>query len=236
MLDAIKLSHGVLVQPSVYGQDNACLLDALSSNPGRLYGVIDLDPLEVSDNALEDMWNLGVRGLRVRPAAHNRDWLADVAARLNGTSWHLDFLIEDVGDIVDLAPVLRNVAVEIVIEAMGNPKPGHTVAAPGFQSLLGLLRDGKSWAKLSHAYHIDPVGVPYSATVPFARAIVQAAPHRVVWGSDWPHPMRENRMPNDGDLIDLLLPWAGSADLANQILSENPLALYRPNPSERKRS
>ncbi len=236
MLDAIGLSHGVLVQPSVYGQDNACLLDALGSNPGRLYGVIDLDVLAVSDSVIEDLWNVGVRGVRVRPAGHDRGWLADVAGRLHGTSWHLDLLIENVGDVADLAHMLRGVPVDMVIEAMGNPRAGQSVAEPGFQSLLDLLRDGTCWVKLSHAYHIDPDGVPYPATIPFARAIVQAAPHRAVWGSDWPHPMRANRMPNDGDLIDLLLPWAGSVDLANQILCENPRVLYRPKPSERHRS
>ena len=230
-LDALGVEYGVLVQPSVYGQDNRCLVAALRAHPGRLVGVVDLDVLATCDGDLEDLTRAGVRGLRIRPAGVPADTLARIVARLREVGWRLDVLVEDTAAVGEIAALLRALKVEVVIEAMGNPKAGQPVSDPGFQALLALLRDGVAWAKLSHAYHIDLKGPPYEGTVPFARALVEAAPDRLVWGSDWPHPMRGGVMPNDGALMDLLLRWAVSVELANRILCDNPLRFFGPPPA-----
>jgi len=228
MLDAIGVTNGVLVQPSAYGEDNGCMLAALRTHPGRLVGVVDLDLLAQSDIVIDEMARAGVRGLRVRPANMPRDRLNQIAARLREIGWHLDLFIKDTAAMEAIAPHLRTLKLDIMVEAMGNPKAGQTLTDPGIQALVGLLRDGTVWAKLSHAYHIDTGGAPYPRSVPFARALVEAASERLVWGSDWPHPMLSGEVPNDGDLIDLLLDWAGDAETANAILCDNPLRFYGP--------
>ena len=106
------------------------------------------------------------------------------------------------------------------------PDRNDPVDAPGFVALLRLLREGHVWVKLSHPYKIDPGGSPYPGTLPIARALVDTAPERVLWGSDWPHPIVYGAMPNDGDLIDLLPRWAGSLKRARRILVDNPRTLY----------
>ena len=113
-----------------------------------------------------------------------------------------------------------------MVEAMGSPRAGEPVSGASFQALLGLLRDGTAAVKLSHAYQIDPGGPPYPAALPFARAIIEAAPGQAVWGSDWPHPMRGGTMPDDTDLLDLLPEWAGSVAAANRVLTDNPARFY----------
>lgn len=233
MLDAIGVTHGVLVQPSVYGTDNRANLDAVARAPDRLVTVIDLDVLAATDDELRRLTDAGARGLRLwwRPNT-DAERVRTIAARIAPLRWHLDVMPVSVAVMVAAAPVLRELPVRIVVEAMGGVVAGEPLDAPGFIALLALLGHGHVWVKLSHAYRIDPgnlgAGGPasYAATVPFAQAIVAAAPDRAVWGSDWPHPMERGPMPDDGDLIDLLPVWGGSIERARQILLDNPRPLY----------
>jgi 2-pyrone-4,6-dicarboxylate lactonase len=126
----------------------------------------------------------------------------------------------------DVAPYLRGLDLPIMVEAMGHPDPGEPAVSPGFQALLGLAQEKIVSVKLSHPYHIDRSGLPYPTARTLAHMLVAAAPDQLVWGSDWPHPMRENRMPNDGDLIDLLPDWAGSVEGANAVLVDNARRFY----------
>lgn len=227
LLDALGLRYGVLVQPSVYGTDHCCMLDALAAQPGRLFGVVDCDILTLPDREAARMAALGVKGLRMRwPNAGGVSRLASAAARLREIGWHLDLLPANFAAMAELAPHLRDLGLPIMVEAMGHPDPGEPFGASGFQALLGMARSGTVSVKLSHPYHIDPRGLPYAAAAPLARALVEAAPTQLVWGSDWPHPMKHDRIPNDGDLLDLLPEWAGSVEQANAILIDNPRLFY----------
>ncbi len=227
MLDALGLTHGVLVQPSVYGADHRCMLDAIARHPGCLHGVVDLDVLTTSDAEMERMTEIGVLGLRVRwPYSAGEGRLHEVAGRLREFGWHLDLLPHNFVAMADVAPLLDGLRVPIMVEAMGHPDPGESASSPGFQALLNLAREAVVSVKLSHPYHIDPSGRPYAAAGALAHMLVEAAPAQMVWGSDWPHPMRENRMPNDGDLIDLLPDWAGGIEAANAVLTDNARRFY----------
>lgn len=226
-LDTLGLRHGVLVQPSVYGTDNSALLDALQRARGRLRGVIDLDPATATDKELSTWSNAGVCGVRVWWDGQKPfDALSGLAHRLRGTGWHLDVYCTDTDALHGLARRIDALDMPVIIEAMGTPRGDAPLSTPGLQSLLALLREGAAWAKLSHAYKIDGRGLPYAQALPFARALAEAGPSQLVWGSDWPHPMAAGPIPNDGALLDLLPEWAGSAALARQILSSNPARFY----------
>ncbi len=203
------------------------MYDAMKRVPGRFVTIVDLDILAEPDKALASMNEIGVRGLRIRwPSAQSRERIASIAARLREVGWHLDVHCHSSSALVDLVAATGTLGVKTMIEAMGSPKAGEPTDGEGFRALLDLLRDGAAFVKLSHAYQIDGGGPPYAGTVPFARAIVEAAPGQAVWGSDWPHPMKGGPIPDDGELLDLLLSWAGSVEAANRILIDNPARFY----------
>ena len=139
--------------------------------------------------------------------------------------WHVQLLL-DARDLVGLAPRLRKVSVPLVVDHMGHMKTGHGISHPGFQALLGLVGDGVCWVKLSGNYRISSDGPPYRDVIPFARALIEAAPQHMVWGTDWPHPALTGFMPNDGDLLDAIDDYAPQSDLKQAILVDNPSKLY----------
>jgi 2-pyrone-4,6-dicarboxylate lactonase len=149
-----------------------------------------------------------------------------LSERTKEFGWHVQFLL-DVEDHPDLDIVLGNFPTEVVIDHMGRPDPARGVNAPGFQALIRLLKSGRGWAKLSAPYRTSRMEPPYDDMTPFARALVAAAPERLVWGSDWPHVNMDGRgMPNDGDLLDMMLEWCPDEAVRNRILADNAKALY----------
>jgi predicted TIM-barrel fold metal-dependent hydrolase len=229
MLDAVGLARGALVQPSVYGEDNACLLDALRRSGGRLRGVVVADPRRLDDATVEDWTGAGVRGVRINmvtPAGLPLAEMEGIAARLAEIGWHLDLITDTSERLVELEQRLARLPCALMIEQMGRMKGGQPLSTPGFQVLLRLLAERKAWVKLSHAYHVSTAGPPYDDTTPLAAACVAAAPERAVWGSDWPHPMLHGPMPNDGALLDLLARWVPDAARRRAVLADNPARFY----------
>lgn len=229
LLDAVGLARGVLVQPSIYGEDNDCLLDALARSGDRLRGVVVADPRRLDDDTIADWTRKGVRGVRINmvtPAGLPLDAMEGMAGRLAEVGWHLDLITDSCERLVELEQRLAALPCEVMIEQMGRIKGGQPVSTAGFQALLRLLAERKAWVKLSHAYHISTAGPPYDDTTPLARACVAAAPDRAVWGSDWPHPMLHGPMPNDGALLDLLAAWVPDATQRQAVLVDNPARLY----------
>ena len=106
--------------------------------------------------------------------------------------------------------------------------PRRAPSATGFQALLRLLRGGRAWVKFTGPYRISSQLLPHADTVAFAHALLEAAPDRIVWGSDWPHVMTRWTipMPNDGALADMLLDWIPDARQRDRVLADNPAALY----------
>jgi len=229
MLDAVGLARGALVQPSVYGDDNSCLLDALARSGGRLRGVVVADPRRLGDATVADWTAKGVRGIRINmvtPDGLPLGEMEGMAARLAEIGWHLDLITDSCERLLELEPRLRALPCALLIEQMGRIKGGMPVSTPGFQVLLRLLAERRTWVKLSHAYHVSTAGPPYADTLPLARACLAAAPERAVWGSDWPHPMLHGPMPNDGALLDLLAEWVPDAAQRHAVLVDNPARLY----------
>jgi predicted TIM-barrel fold metal-dependent hydrolase len=228
LLDSLGLERGVLVQPSVFGTDNRCLLDALEGSPDKLRGVAVVDA-DISDAELDQLSAAGVVGLRLNVLFRggvSLDQIEALAQRIAPRGWHLQFLL-DARDLPDLAPRLHRLPVDIVIDHMGHMPVSSGVNHPGFRGLLKLVESGRCWVKLSGANRISVNGPPYNDTTPFAHALIAANPERMVWGSDWPHVAIEGYMANDGDLLSLLADWAPDEATRRLILRDNPARLYR---------
>lgn len=228
-------SRAVVVTPSTYGTDNACTLDALDQLGEGARGVAVVDA-SVSDGELARLAARHVRGLRVNffsPQSWGTttpEMLATLAGKVarhaDCDGWHIQVLMHP-EQIVALAPVLQSLPVPLVIDHLGRIDPAEGPAAPAYGALRRLLDGGNTWTKLSAAYMRSAVQGPgYEDTLPLGRALVQAAPERLVWGSDWPHTTEAPGTVDDAGLVDLLQAWAGSDAAMDRILVDNPARLY----------
>jgi len=234
MLAALDIAHAVIVQPSVYGTDNRCTFDSVTAAGGSWRGVAVVDP-SVSEHELERLHAADFRGVRVNVLFRGGltlDALEQLARAIAPLGWHLQLLL-DCRDLVELAPRLRRLPVQIVVDHMGHMPTSAGVEHPGFQVLLQLVREERCWVKLSGAYRISAGPYPYHDVVPFARALIEADASRMVWGSDWPHPSVSGAIPKGAELLDLLAVWAPDTEMRRRILVENPARLYGFSPGEK---
>jgi predicted TIM-barrel fold metal-dependent hydrolase len=231
MLDVLGVERGVLVQPSIYGTDNRAMLDALAQDPARLRGVAVL-PFDADRNEIERLHAQGVRGVRCNivdlkfdKGKLPLDGLRALAANIKPYGWHLEFLMH-VDEFPELDLALADFPVEVVFGHLGYVPTAHGTETKGFAALLRLLRDGKAWVKLTAPYRLTPGAAPYPDVTPFAQQLVEGAPERLLWGSDWPHTFIKSAMPNDGDLFGLFAQWVPDEGMRRRILVHNPARLY----------
>jgi predicted TIM-barrel fold metal-dependent hydrolase len=234
LLDHLGIERTVLVQPSIYGTDNAAHEDAVRRMKGRARGVAVVDA-DVGDGELARLHDIGFRGVRFNlihtggstALAH----LETLARRVTPLGWHVQLYLR--GRILpDIETRLVSLPTDIVIDHLGHMDADKDTGQAGFKSLLRLLDGGRCWVKLC-PYRFDPSGFPYAKAMPFARALNDAAPERLVWGTDWPHPdvpgAREGEngpMPDDGALLDALGEWFSERAAIERILVANPARLY----------
>ena len=226
MLDATGMTRGVLVQISVHGTDNRYFLEVLRRHPQRLRGVGVVDP-SASDRELDAMHAAGVRGLRINVlfgGGIGFDAMETLAHRCAERGWHLQFLL-DARRLPELLPRMRRLPVVGVIDHMGHAPVADGTHSPGFQAMQHLVRDHGWWVKLSGAYRISERFDDFDDVTPWARALIETAPDRMLWGSDWPH-VHIPRMVDTGRLRNQLADWAPEADLRQRILVTNPQHLY----------
>jgi predicted TIM-barrel fold metal-dependent hydrolase len=231
MLDALGVARGVLVQPSIYGTDNRAMLDALAGDPKRLRGVAVVR-FDVAAAELERLHAAGVRGVRsnIVDLKDNKgqlplEPLRALAERIKPFGWHIEFLMH-VHEFPQLDWQLADFPVDVVFGHLGYVPAAEGLETPGFAALLRLMRDGKAWVKLTAPYRLTLGAMPYADVAPFAQALVDAAPGRLLWGSDWPHVFIKTAMPNDGDLFDTFAAWVPDAALRRRILVDNPAQVY----------
>ena len=223
-------SRTVVVQPSTYGIDNRCTLDALKQLGETARGVAVIEP-DLGDTELDQMHALGVRGVRVNFVTP-QSWGVTTAARLRSTAnrvaplgWHVQVFMT-AEQIVQMTDVLKALPTVVVIDHLGRmPQPAGAAHA-AYGAVCRMLERGRTVVKLSGAYMGTQVGAPtYADNSAVARGYVTTAPDRVVWGSDWPHPTETDK-PDDADLLDLLLDWAPEDATRRKILVHNPEHLY----------
>ena len=227
--DRLGLERAVLVQASCHGTDNAALVDALLQGKGRYAGVAMIDDA-TADAELDELHAAGVRGARINFVAHlggapDLPRFDRTVTRLAPRGWHV-VLHFDAADLPTYAGLLERMPCPYVIDHMARVDAGAGLDQEPFRALLRLLGDDRCWVKVSGAERLTAVGPPpYDDVVPYARAVIAAAPDRVLWGTDWPHP-NVRHMPDDGDLVDLLADFAPDEATRSRILVDNPQRLY----------
>jgi predicted TIM-barrel fold metal-dependent hydrolase len=225
----IGTTRVVIVTPRNYATDNRATVDAIAQL-GNARGVAVLHP-DVTEAELKRLNDAGVRGTRFSlgdpaTAVVTPDMIEPLAKRIAPFGWHVQFNVQG-EQIVQLADIMRRLPTPMVFDHLGNPPLPAGAAHPSHAIIRRLLDQGRAWVKLSGAYLNSKIGPPYPEATAIAQAFVKAAPERLVWGSDWPHPTSPGpSKPNDAMLFDLLSEWAPSDALRHRILVENPESLY----------
>ena len=226
--DGLGLGRTVIIQTPFYGNDNRCLVDSI----GRLgqenaKGSASVDP-EIDDQALAELDRQGVCGLRfgiellrgMRPPDLER-----MADRIAALGWHIQYRSTE-KDLPELADRLGRLPVPVCVDHIGSIPPETGTSDPAFEALLRLVDMGRCWVKLSAPYQLSRSGPPaYEDYRAQARALVAAAPERMVWGTNWPHPKVEDK-PDNTDLLDILWDWTEDDATRQLILVDNPRDLY----------
>jgi predicted TIM-barrel fold metal-dependent hydrolase len=224
VMDAFGIGRAVLVQPSVYGTDNAVLLEALAREPERLCGVVVI-PADTPDAELDRLHAAGVRGVRINrhnPGGLPLSAIQELGQRIARLGWHLQLQIE-VEATPDLARLVGGAGVPIVIDHFGLCRPKLGPGAPGFGALLRLVDNGTCWVKLSAPYRLAE---GLQELRPFVESLVSANPDRLLWATDWPHTECYDRVPDDADLVALVDTWLPTPELRRKVLIDNPNRLY----------
>lgn len=225
----IGTSRNVVVQPSTYGVFNDGLVEALHGFGATARGVAVVNT-GVTDDELKRLNAAGVRGVRfnlANPGATTMEMLEPVAKRVAPLGWHIQFNMS-ADTTLAAKDVLYRLPCPMVFDHLAHMPEPAGINHPAFAVVVDLLQKGKAWLKLSGAYADTKVGPPtYADSTAVARAYVKAAPDRLVWGSDWPHPTEQSKtLPDDALLFDLLAQWAPEEAVRNRILVDNPAKLY----------
>jgi len=226
----LGIERAVIVQATCHGTDNTAALDAIARSSGRYRGVAIVDD-SFSNEDFNTLNEGGIRGIRFSFARHignapDFTTVRRITDRVAPFGWHVVIYME-APDIVEHAQTLVDLPLPVVIDHMGRVKTEDGIDQKPFQLLLGLLKEKKDfWVKICGAERISTQGKPFHDAVPFAQACIAAAPDRVLWGTDWPHPNIDGYMPNDGDLLDLLSLHAPDEKIRRRILVDNPAHLY----------
>lgn len=245
----IGMSRCGLVQPSVYGADNSCLVSALSHLGDKARGVAVIDPERTSDRELDALGRAGVRSVRINlktqgetdPAVAARI-IAATSRRVAGHGWSIQ-VYTGLNVLAALKDDIVRLPAPLVIDHFGGARGEGGIGQPGFADLIRLLKSGNVYLKLSAPYRSSSRAPGYEDMTAIARALIDAAPERLVWASDWPHtggsrtasddrsergvadiePFRSADVPS---LLSLLVDWSGDATTWRRILVDNPAALY----------
>jgi 2-pyrone-4,6-dicarboxylate lactonase len=188
--------------------------------------------LDMTDDELAALDALGVRGVRLNTDNKGgmpieMSQIPNLVARIAPFGWHIEFLFPG-KDIIELMPVFTALSLPMSIGHFAYQPATAGVNAPGFQALLKLMREGNTWMKISGANRVSETDLPpYDDVKPMAEALIEAAPERIMWGTDWPHPNKYVVNPNDGDLVDAFGDWVSDEGMRRKILVETPAAFYR---------
>ena len=222
----------VIVTPAAYVTDNRVTLDGIEQlGRDRTRGVAVVHP-SVTDAELKALNDGGIRGIRFtvfdpRSAAVSIDMIEPLAKRVADLNWHIQIHML-ANQIVENAALLEGLPTQVVFDHMGRLPQPNPLEHQAFTIIRRMIDKGRTWVKLAGAYQDTNVGGPtYADKTAVAQAYLKAAPERMVWGSDWPHPTEKpDHKPNDATLFDLLTEWAPDAALRQRILVSNPEALY----------
>jgi predicted TIM-barrel fold metal-dependent hydrolase len=237
----LGIGRNVLVQISFYGTNNSCMLDALAELGDSARGIAVVAP-DISDGELLRLGRAGVRGIRLNlETSQTRDptlaaaQLEAFAKRLAPLGWHIQ-IYAALPVLAQLTEQIASLPVPAVIDHFGSPVAANGIEQPGFGALLDLVRSRKAFVKLSGCYRISHAP-DYADVAPFARALIEAGPDRLVWASDWPHSGRAKsgsrteiapyQQIDDEKVLGLLRQWCPDPAIRRLILTDTPAQLYK---------
>lgn len=243
MMQAIGFDRVVVVQASTYGTDNSCVVDSIRELGSGARGLAVIDE-KTTEASLDEMHRGGVRGIRLSlgnqggtdPAA-TRQILRAAAERMKKRKGWSILISGSPATFAVVRDEIASVTVPIVIDHFGEPRVEDGVGQPGFATVLGLVKSGKAYVKLSNADNLARKP-DLSDVTPYAKALIAANPERIVWGTAWPHPsagtvpgrkstdLAVHRAVDDGRVMNMLPIWAPDASLRKMILVDNPARLY----------
>ena len=228
--DFLGFDKNVIVQATCHDTDNRALVDALVTSNGKAKGVAFVDE-SFTDDQLKELDRAGIKGVRFNfikrlVDSTPKDVMVRIANRIARLGWHIVIYFEH-ADLDEMGPFLKSLPTTLVFDHMACPNVKEGVNGKDFQKWL---EGARRQQELDHqgdvpgAVHL--AGPPYDDVVPFARAIVERFPDRVIWGTDWPHPNMPKEAPDDGILVDMVPKIAPTAELQKKLLVDNPMRLY----------
>ncbi|MBK18469.1 MAG: 2-pyrone-4,6-dicarboxylate hydrolase [Rhodospirillaceae bacterium] len=230
------LTRGIAVQPTAHGMDNSAILDAVERSEGNMRAVVRFND-QTTDEELEALHEAGARGARFslmsdRPGS--AEMIKHALPRMEKLGWSLVLHVET-DHFIDNEAFIRGIPIPTVIDHMARCRPADGIDQPGFRLMLDLLKDDRFWVKICSVDKISAIpqarvesGLPFSDVIPLGQAVIDLAPDRTIWGTDWPHgnTFTPGRIPNEGDLLDIIAAMAGDQNQLHKILVENPDRLY----------
>lgn len=227
MLDTIGIARAVIVQPSVYGHDNRCTLDAVAGiGLDRARAIVAVPP-GTTRAQLAALHERGARGVRFMQGGSNPeslDGLRSLSRHLADLGMHVQLYVRP-AVWRQMLPVFAQAGVHVVLDHIAHLTADQHAEVENIDALCAALDGGLTWVKLSQTRG-SLTNHPYRDTTPLAARIAAYAPTRCVWGTDWPHPNSTGHMPDDGELVDLIADWAPDAALRQRVLVDNPATLY----------
>jgi predicted TIM-barrel fold metal-dependent hydrolase len=224
----LGVDRAVIVHGGAHGTDNRATLAALDRQPDRLRGVAVI-PAGLPRRELEDMHRRGMRGCRMSSVVRGGASFADLTALADETfdlGWHLVLHFHRADELVEIAPKLKAVRSAFVLDHLARITPADGVNSPAFTTLMHLLDTDRCWIKLASLYRLSAEPYPHNDMLPMIARVVESRPDRIIWGSNWPHPICPVPMPNDGDLVDLIPLWIPGSKSQQLALVDNPAQLY----------
>ena len=222
--------RAVIVHPNLHGFDNSVTLDAIAASGGAYRGVA-LVPDDVTSDGLRALDAGGIRGVRFNFPKHlgpppSESTVRRIGELIAPLGWHV--LLHVMPEHLETAwAYVKPLNVPVVIDHMARVSTADGVDDRAFRRLLEMASDPRCWVKISGGDRASATGAPFDDAVPFARAILETAPQRTLWGTDWPHPNVKGPTPQEDDLVSLLHKIVPEEDLLRQVLVDNPDRLYR---------
>jgi len=226
----LGVQRAVIVQASCHGSDNAAMLDAIAHSKGAWRGVCNANA-DFSGADFERLHAGGVRGVRFNFVKHlggapDITAMRRVVERVQPLGWHMVIHV-DAEQLVEFESLFTSIPIPKIIDHMGRVPTSGGIHQRPFRILLEFMGREDFWVKVCGSERISQGGPPFYDAVPYAMALIDVAPDRILWGTDWPHPNIKKFMPNDGDLVDLVPLFARNANLQRKLLVENPQRLYQ---------
>lgn len=228
LLDTLGIDRCVLVQGGAHGTDNAVTLNAIRVLGVRARGVAVIRP-GLTPDALQALHDGGVRGCRISTVVRggaNFEHLEALAEETHALGWHLVLHLRHSEELEALAPRLKALPNPFVIDHLGHVLGSEGVHCKGFAAVMSLLETDRCWVKLASLYRSSSLPYPHQDMLPLIHTVAQARPDRLIWGTNWPHPIHLGAMPNDADTVDLLPSWLPDPVVQQQVLVSNPERLY----------